>query len=61
MPSELSAFAEWIKAGQHLDFLQANAASNEIVIYGDGAPFTFRQRADEIGFGGRDRAAVDRQ
>lgn len=40
VPSDSSAFGEWIKAGQHLDFLQADAASNEIVIYGS-SQYTF--------------------
>ena len=35
-PPDGAEFIEWIKAGEHLGFLQENARSNEHVIYGSG-------------------------
>lgn len=35
-PSDGAEFFEWIKAGEHLKFLEANARSKELVIYGSG-------------------------
>lgn len=36
VPEDQDAFATWIKAGAHLEFLRQNARSNELVIYGSG-------------------------
>jgi len=33
-PSDHAAFATWLSAGAHLDFLRQNAHSDELVIYG---------------------------
>lgn len=35
-PADSDQFSEWIKAGEHLEFLRRNAASDEIVIFGSG-------------------------
>jgi hypothetical protein len=40
IPSDPAVFREWIKAGRHLDFLEKNAISSEIVIYAS-AEYTF--------------------
>ena len=36
LPSDQDDFATWIQAGAHLAFLQRNARSDELVIYGSG-------------------------
>jgi hypothetical protein len=38
-PADPAEFAEWIKAGEHLNFLRTNALEDEIVIYGSGPHF----------------------
>ncbi|MDI4665403.1 hypothetical protein K9U40_13845 [Xanthobacter autotrophicus] len=40
LPGEATAFDKWIRAGQHLDYLQANARSDELIIYASG-PYSF--------------------
>ena len=35
-PSDDAEFNEWIKAGKHLQFLEANSCARELVIYGSG-------------------------
>ena len=40
LPCEKPDFLKWIEAGQHLQFLVTNAASDEVIVYGSG-PFTF--------------------
>jgi len=35
-PSDKEEFAEWVKASAHLDFLEANARSDELIVYGSG-------------------------
>jgi hypothetical protein len=39
-PSDQGRFTKWIEAGSHLDFLEHNAQSQEIVIHASG-PYTF--------------------
>ena len=36
MPSDPDAYAEWIKAGAHLDLLRRNALQEELIIYASG-------------------------
>lgn len=36
MPSDADAYAEWIKAGAHLDLLRRNALQEELIIYAGG-------------------------
>jgi len=40
LPAQPERFADWIKAGAHLDFLERNARANEVLIYGSGE-YTF--------------------
>ena len=40
VPDETAAFDEWIRARQHLDYLQKNAKCDELIIYASG-PYTF--------------------
>ena len=40
VPNETAAFDEWIRARQHLDYLQKNAKCDELIIYACG-PHTF--------------------
>jgi hypothetical protein len=40
LPNQTAEFQQWIKAGQHLEFLVTNAASDEIIVFGSG-PFTY--------------------
>lgn len=39
-PDDVAAYGEWIRAGRHIGFLQANAKSPELLIYGSG-PYSF--------------------
>lgn len=39
-PKDSVAFDEWIRARRHLDYLQANTASDEFIIYASG-PYSF--------------------
>ena len=36
MPSDADAYADWIKAGGHLDLLRRNALEDELIIYANG-------------------------
>ena len=36
MPSDAGEYAEWIKAGAHLDLLRRNALQDELIIYANG-------------------------
>jgi hypothetical protein len=40
VPDDPAAFDEWMRAGRHLDYLQANAKSDELIIYASG-PYSF--------------------
>lgn len=40
MPSNQAEYSKWIEAGAHINFLETNAQSDEVVIYGDG-PYMF--------------------
>ncbi|MDG4879223.1 hypothetical protein P9273_29530 [Mesorhizobium sp. WSM4935] len=40
VPDDAGAFDKWIRAGRHLDDLQANARSDELIIYASG-PYSF--------------------
>lgn len=40
VPDSPAAFCEWIRAGHHLDYLQENAKTNELIIYASG-PYSF--------------------
>lgn len=40
VPDDPVAFDKWILAGQHLDYLQANARSDELIIFASG-PYSF--------------------
>jgi hypothetical protein len=40
VPEDPAAFVEWIRAKRHLDYLQANAKSEELIVYTSG-PFSF--------------------
>jgi hypothetical protein len=39
-PDQPAEFLKWIEAGQHLELLVANAASDETLVYGSG-PYMF--------------------
>lgn len=39
-PGDPAAFGEWIRARRHLDFLQASAKSDELIVYASG-PYCF--------------------
>jgi hypothetical protein len=36
VPEDPAAFVEWIRAKRHLDYLQANAKSDELIVYASG-------------------------
>jgi hypothetical protein len=40
-PDDPIAFDEWIRAKRHLDYLQANVKSGELIVYGSGGPHSF--------------------
>jgi hypothetical protein len=40
VPEDPTAFDKWIRAKRHLDYLQANAKSDELIIYASG-PYSF--------------------
>lgn len=40
VPDDAAAFDKWVLAGQHLDYLQVNAKSDELIIYASG-PYSF--------------------
>ena len=40
VPGDFTAFDEWIRAGQHLNYLQANAKRDELIIHASG-PYSF--------------------
>jgi hypothetical protein len=40
VPDDPAAFDKWIRAGRHLDYLQANAKTDELIIYASG-PYSF--------------------
>lgn len=40
VPEDAAAFDKWIRAGQHLDYLQANLQRDELIVYASG-PYSF--------------------
>ena len=40
MPDDIGAYADWIKAGAHLDLMRRNALADELIIYASG-DYTF--------------------
>lgn len=40
VPDDNATFGKWIRAGRHLDYLQANARRDELIIYASG-PYSF--------------------
>jgi hypothetical protein len=48
LPPDRDAYATWIQAGEHLDFLRQNADSDELLIYGS-SDYVFVHAAVDFG------------